>query len=105
MSSFELSKYISYIFINNENTRSGKEPSPVKTTVLSGLARVIVVASLPTNSSRDVTLKIPIGEGNMVLKHFCFPIPMGVISGANRVPMGVFLLISGLVVKRKLLKI
>ena len=60
MSSFNLYEYISYILINNENTSSGKELTPVKTTLLPGLARVIVVASLPTNPSRDVTLKIPI---------------------------------------------
>ena len=39
---------------------SGKEPTSVKITLLPGQARVIVVASLPTNPSRDVTLKIPI---------------------------------------------
>ena len=60
MSSFYLSGYVSYILINNENTSSGKEPTPVKATVFSGQARVIVVASLPTNPSRDVTLKIPV---------------------------------------------
>ena len=59
MSSFHLSEYVSYILIINENTSSGKEPTPVKTTLLPGQARVIVVASLPTNPSRDVTLKIP----------------------------------------------
>ena len=61
MSSFNLSEYISYILINNENTSSGKEPTPVKSTLLPGQAQVIVVASLPTNPSRDVMLKIPIG--------------------------------------------
>ena len=60
MSSFNLSEYICYILINKENTSLGKEPSPVKTTLLPGQACLIVVASLPTNPSRDVMLKIPI---------------------------------------------
>ena len=67
MSSLYLSEYISYILINNENTSSGKEPTPVKTTLLPGEVRVIVVASMPTNPSRDVTLKIPINLFNVAL--------------------------------------
>ena len=58
MSSFDLSENISYTLISNENTSSGKESTPVKATLLPGQARVIVVASLPTNPSCDVTLKI-----------------------------------------------
>ena len=65
MSSFNMSEYISYILIHNENASSGKEPTPVKSTLLPGQARVIVVASLPTNPSRDVTLKIPIKGKNV----------------------------------------
>ena len=38
---------------------SGKWPTLIKTTLLRGQARVIVAASLPTNPSRDVRLKIP----------------------------------------------
>ena len=47
---------MSYILINNKNTSSGKEPTLVKTMLLPGQARVIAVASLPTNPSRDVLL-------------------------------------------------
>ena len=49
MSSFNASEYISFFFIHNENTKSGKEPSLVKNTVLQGQERVTVVTSLPTN--------------------------------------------------------
>ena len=59
MSSFNVSEYISYILINNENTSSGKWQTFIKTTLLPGQKRVIVVASLPTDPSRDVSLKIP----------------------------------------------
>ena len=61
MSSFNVSEYISYIVINNGNTSSGKLLTLVKTTLLPGQERVTVVASLPTNQSRDVTANIPIG--------------------------------------------
>ena len=60
MSSFNVSEYISSILINNENTSSGKWLTLVKTTLLPGQNRVTVVASLPTNLSRDVTANIPI---------------------------------------------
>ena len=60
MSSFKVSEQISYILINNENMTSGKWLTLVKTTFLPGQARVLVVASLPTNQSRDVTANIPI---------------------------------------------
>ena len=60
MSSFNLSEYISYILINNENTSSGNYLTLVKTTLLTGQCRVTVVASLPTSPSRDVTANIPI---------------------------------------------
>ena len=46
--------------MNNENMSSGKGLTLVKTTLLSGQERVTVVASLPTNLSRDVTANIPI---------------------------------------------
>ena len=46
--------------MNNENISSGKGLTLVKTTLLPGQARVIVVASLPTNPSCDVTANIPI---------------------------------------------
>ena len=55
MSSFNLSEYISYILFNDEKMSSGKEPTPVKTTRLPDQARVIVVASLPTNPLRHVS--------------------------------------------------
>ena len=55
-----MSEYISYILINNENTSSGNWLTLIKTTLLPGQARVTVLVSLPTNPSRDVTLKIPI---------------------------------------------
>ena len=51
---------MSSILINNENTSSGKWLTLVKTTLLSGHNGVSVVASLPTNQSRDVTANIPI---------------------------------------------
>ena len=53
-------EYISDIFKKNKNTSSGKELTLIKT-CLPGQLRVIVVASLPTKPSRDITLKIPIG--------------------------------------------
>ena len=53
MSSFKVFKYISYILNKNENTSSGKELTLIKTTLLPGQERVTVVASLPTNPSRD----------------------------------------------------
>ena len=46
--------------MNNENMSSGKGLTLVKTTLLPGQERVTVVASLPTNQSRDVTANIPI---------------------------------------------
>ena len=49
-----------YILIINENTSSGKWLTLVKTTLLPGKNRVTVVASLPTNLSRDVKANIPI---------------------------------------------
>ena len=61
MSSFNISDHISNILFNDENSSSGKELTPIKTTLLPGQAQVIVVASLPTNPSCDVTLTIPIG--------------------------------------------
>ena len=67
MSSFNVSEYVSYILINNENTSSGKGPTLIKTTLLPGQNGVTVVASLPTNQSRDVTANIPIA--------FFFPFP------------------------------
>ena len=48
------------MLIINENTSSGKWPTLVKTTLLTGQNRVTVVASLPTNLIRDVTANIPI---------------------------------------------
>ena len=57
MSSFNVSKYIS---IYNENKINGKLPTLVKTTLLPLQAWVTVVASLPTNPSREVTANIPI---------------------------------------------
>ena len=60
MSFFNVSEYISCILINNENTSSGKWLTFVKTTLLPGHNGVSVVASLPTNQSRDVTANIPI---------------------------------------------
>ena len=57
MSSFNVSKYIS---IYKENKINGKLPTLVKTTLLPGHNGVSVVASLPTNQSRDVTANIPI---------------------------------------------
>ena len=39
---------------------SGKGPTLIKTTLLPGQNGVTVVASLPTNQSRDVTANIPI---------------------------------------------
>ena len=51
-----------YILINNENTSSGKCPTLVKTMLLTGQSGVTVVASLPTNLSRDVTANIPINQ-------------------------------------------
>ena len=45
---------------------SGKGLTLVKTTLLPGQERLIVVASLPTSPSCDVTANIPIGESNSV---------------------------------------
>ena len=50
------------ILIKNENMSSGKCPTHVKTTLLTGQSGVTVVASLPTNQSRDVTANIPISQ-------------------------------------------
>ena len=60
MSSFNGYEYISCILINNENTSSGNYLTLVKTTLLTGQCGVTVVASLPTNLTRDVTANIPI---------------------------------------------
>ena len=60
MSSFNVSEYIFYILSINENTSSGKWLTLLKTMLLPGQNRVTVVASLPTNQSRDVTANIPI---------------------------------------------
>ena len=49
-----------FLLINNENMCSGKFLTLVKTTHLTGQSGVTVVASLPTNESRDVTANIPI---------------------------------------------
>ena len=65
MSSLNVSEYISCISINNENISSGKYLTLVKTTHLTGQSGVTVVASLPTNQSRDVTANIPINTGLM----------------------------------------
>ena len=54
----QVSGYISYIWMNNENMSSGKGLTPVKTALLPGQERVTVMASLPTNPSCDVTAKI-----------------------------------------------
>ena len=50
--------------MNNENMSSDKGLTLVKTTLLPGQARVIVVAFLQTNPSCDVTAIIPITTGS-----------------------------------------
>ena len=46
--------------VHNKNTSSGKCPTIVKRMVLADQSRVIVVASLPTSQSGDVTANISI---------------------------------------------
>ena len=58
--------------MNNENMSSGKGLTLVKTTLLTGQERVIVVASLPTNQSCDVTANIPIPLNLSNNMNFCF---------------------------------
>ena len=59
------------ILINKENTSSSKHLTLVKTTLFTSQSRETVVASLPSNPSRDVMAVIPIviwlQPGNAVL--------------------------------------
>ena len=55
--------------MNNKNMSSGKGLTLVKTTHLPGQERVTVVASLPTNQSRDVTANIPIFNIKYISMH------------------------------------
>ena len=54
--------------MNSENISSGKGLTLVKTTLLPGQERVIVVASLPTTPSGDVTANIPIRRDEKKIK-------------------------------------